>query len=180
MRSHGWARGFPNNAKIFEEYKNHDPSFLFPHPGFNIRIAEPQARIGIEQLKLLPSILEKRIIAGNEYLERIEKSSKLKTYCISPKAKCVFFGLPLLLPDSFDYEKTLNLRNTLRSKGVETRPFLCGDFTNQPSLKKIKYEKPYNCIVADSLHKRSIALPCHQDISVDHVQKIVEILNIYL
>ena len=73
-----------------------------------------------------------------------------------------------------------SLRNTLRSKGVETRPFLCGDFTNQPSLKRIKHEKPYNCIVADSLHKRSIALPCHQDISVDDVQKIVEILNIYL
>ena len=93
----------------------------------------------------------------------IKKKNELKTYDISPKADCVFFGLPLLLPERFDYKKTLSLSRYLRSNGVETRPFLCGDFTNQPALKN-QYEKPYKCNVADNLHKRSIALPCHQDI----------------
>jgi dTDP-4-amino-4,6-dideoxygalactose transaminase len=68
----------------------------------------------------------------------------------------------------------------LRSNGVETRPFLCGDFTNQPALKKIRYEKPYKCHVADTLHKRSIALPCHQDISFEDINKIFELLDSYL
>ena len=180
MRSHGWARDFPSDSNIFNEYQNHDSSFLFPHTGFNIRLSEPQAKIGIEQLKILPSILTSRIKNGEEYIDRINKNSELRTYNISPKAECVFFGLPLLLPERFDYKKTLSLRRYLRSNGVETRPFLCGDFTNQPALKKIRYEKPYKCHVAETLHKRSIALPCHQDISFEDINKIFELLDSYL
>tara|TARA_A100001388_G_scaffold277680_1_gene270617 strand:- start:4711 stop:6015 length:1305 start_codon:yes stop_codon:yes gene_type:complete len=180
MRSHGWARGFPKESDIFAKYSNHDPSFLFPHTGFNIRISEPQSRIGIEQLKKLPSILDKRIKAGKEYIDRIEKIAQLETYSISPKARCVFFGLPLLLPEGYDYKKTLHLRHELRANGVETRPFLCGDFTNQPALKKINYEKPYKCSFAENLHQRSIALPCHQDIGTQDIERIFNLLTKFL
>ena len=180
MRSHGWARGFSDQSDIFNHYPNHDPSFLFPHTGFNLRLSEPQSRIGIEQLNILPSILENRKIAGNEYVRRIEKMDRIKTYNISKKAECVFFGLPILLPENYDYKKTLNFRQYLRTKGIETRPFLCGDFTNQPALRKIKYEKPYDCNIADILHKRSIALPCHQDISPDDVKRVLDTINNYL
>ena len=141
---------------------------------------EIQGAIGIEQLKLLPSIITQRKKNGEEYIGRIKKNYELKTYHISPKANCVFFGLPLLLPDRFDYKKTFLLRQYLRSNGVETRPFLCGDFTNQPALKKIRYEKPYKCHVAESLHKRSLALPCHQDISFEDIKKIFQLLDSYL
>ncbi len=180
MRSHGWARNYPEDSEIFDEFKNHDPSFLFPNTGFNIRISEPQAKIGIEQLKLLPSILEKRIIAGNEYINRIKAIPEIKSYFIGPEARCVFFGLPLLLPNYFDYEKTLQFRKELRIAGIETRPFLCGDFTNQPALQKINFEKPYKCSVANTLHQRSIALPCHQDISISDVEKVVNTIKKFL
>lgn len=173
MRSHGWARSIPRNSSLFDEYKNHDPSFLFPYTGFNLRISEPQARIGIEQLKLLPSILENRIKAGNEYLKRIKRLPELNSYSINNKAKCVFFGMPLLLPENYDYKRTFKFREDLRLKGIETRPFLCGDFTKQPALKKVKFEKPYKCNFADSLHQRAIALPCHQDITLDNVETVM-------
>tara|TARA_B100000212_G_scaffold341360_1_gene324335 strand:- start:2125 stop:3429 length:1305 start_codon:yes stop_codon:yes gene_type:complete len=180
MRSHGWARHFPENSEIFTKYKDHDPSFLFPNTGFNLRISEPQAKIGIEQIKLLPSILEKRIISGNEYIDRIQSIPEIKSYFIDSKARCVFFGLPILLPDNFDYKRTLEFRKKLRVEGIETRPFLCGDFTNQPALKKINFEKPYKCNVANTLHQRSIALPCHQDITVSEVKRVVNTIKKFI
>ena len=180
MRSHGWARNYPETSEIFSAYKDHDPSFLFPNTGFNIRISEPQAKIGIEQLKILPSILEKRTIAGNEYLNRIQTIPEINTYRINKKSKCVFFGLPLLLPNTYNYKKTLEFREKLRIEGIETRPFLCGDFTNQPALKKINYEKPYKCNVANTLHQRSIALPCHQDISINDVERVINTIKKFL
>ena len=91
------------NSEIFTKQEDHDPSFLFPNTGFNLRISEPQAKIGIEQLKFLPSILEKRIIAGNAYIDSIKSIPEIKSYFIEAKARCVFFGLPILLPDNYDY-----------------------------------------------------------------------------
>ena len=180
MRSHGWARNYPDNAEIFCKYEDHDPSFLFPNTGFNIRISEPQAKIGIEQLEILPSILERRTIAGNEYVKRIQAIPEINTYFIDDKSKCVFFGLPLLLPNTFNYKKTLELRKKLRIEGIETRPFLCGDFTKQPALRKINYEKPYKCYMANTLHQRSLALPCHQDISINDVQRVINAIKKFL
>ena len=113
-------------------------------------------------------------------LKRIQTIPEINTYFINDKAKCVFFGLPLLLPNTYNYKKTLEFRKKLRIEGIETRPFLCGDFTNQPALKKINYEKPYKCNMANTLHQRSIALPCHQDISINDVERIVNTIKKFL
>ena len=50
VRAHGWVRRVENKSKWTEKYKNFDPKFLFVNDGYNLRITEPQASMGLIQI----------------------------------------------------------------------------------------------------------------------------------
>ena len=46
--------------EIFKQYPDIDRFFMFDNLGYNIRISEPQAALGLEQLKKLKSFIKTR------------------------------------------------------------------------------------------------------------------------
>ncbi len=73
VRSHGWVRHLNKNDEIFKLYPLLDPSFLFNYIGYNLRLSEPQAAIGINQLQLLDSFVEKRSKSASLYTNFFSK-----------------------------------------------------------------------------------------------------------
>ena len=53
VRSHGWLRHLDKDDDIFKKYSMLDPKFIFNYIGYNLRLSEPQAAIGLEQIKQL-------------------------------------------------------------------------------------------------------------------------------
>ena len=58
IRSHGWIRNI-KIKKMEKKFPNIDPDFLFVNEGYNLRLTEPQARMGITQIKKLDSYIKK-------------------------------------------------------------------------------------------------------------------------
>ena len=54
------------------------------------------------------------------------------------KAKSSWFGFPLILQGKLKDQRA-SFRKFLLDRNIETRPFLAGDFTLQPVVKKFKY-----------------------------------------
>lgn len=179
IRSHGWTRGidFDLSAEATDEL---DPNFLFLNIGYNLRLSDPQAAVGLIQLAKLESFVEKRNFVANRYKENISNSlvlqSNLKFPKVLDRAKSSWFGFPILFPKSSS-EDVREIRQLLLKNKVETRPFLAGDFSLQPVNKKFPHIR-FNSLKNVSLcHKNSFAVPCHQDISIQNVDKVCEIIS---
>ena len=177
VRSHGWVRHLSSNDKIFQDNPDIDAGFLFNHVGFNIRLSEPQAAMGIEQLKLLDSFILQRRKIGSLYQQRLTAElPSVRLQKVHSHAYHSYFGFPILFTSGLDVAQYKFIRGYLLDHGIESRPFLAGNFINQPVMRSLNFEKPYSCNVADNLGRSAIAIPCHQSISTQQANHIVDTL----
>lgn len=180
IRSHGWIRHLDKSNKIFNDNPHLDPGFIFNYIGYNIRLSEPQAAIGIEQIKRLGDFVEKRKIAAEKYISFFENYQDIFKY-IKPlkKANSSWFGFPLLLNGKLK-GKRKKLRDALLENNIESRPFLAGDFTLQPVVKRFKHIKDDNLEISSTIATDGLAIPCHQDICQENISKINSVIHNFI
>ena len=171
IRSHGWIRHLDEENKIFKENTHLDPGFIFNYVGYNIRLSEPQAAIGLEQLKKLNTFILNRRKSAKKYTSFFNNYQDIFKYIKPlPKAYSSWFGFPLVLNGKLK-GKRKKLREVLLKNNIESRPFLAGDFTLQPVVKSFKHGKSKNLEVSSSIASNGLAIPCHQDISEENIIK---------
>ena len=180
IRSHGWIRHLDKNNQIFHENPNLDPGFIFNYVGYNIRLSEPQAAIGLEQLKSLDNFVNRRKIAAAKYFSFFENYQDIFQY-IKPleKANSSWFGFPLVLNGKLK-GKRKELRELLIENNIESRPFLAGDFTLQPVVKSFKHFKDTSLKISSSIASDGLAIPCHQDINAENISKITSVIESFI
>lgn len=183
IRSHGWTRDLDFNLSSESGIEKLDPKFLFLNIGYNLRLSDPQAAMGCVQITKLKLFVEKRIEIANHFIRNIEKSTILSKNIqyqqTLEKGISSWFGFPILFPE-LNSQKVTELRKYLFSNKVETRPFLAGDFTLQPVNKKFKYLCNNYFPNVKLFHTNSFALPCHQNISGDNVDKICFLIEKFI
>ena len=69
-------------------------------------------------------------------------------------------------------ENRLETYNYLKSKGIETRPLICGNIGRHPFWLK-KFDNP-NLKYADIVHDYGIYLPNHANLSINDIKFICE------
>ena len=72
VRAHGWVRQVENRSKWTEKYKNFDPKFLFVNDGYNLRITEPQASMGLIQIDKIDELSQYKSELNSEIDKMIE------------------------------------------------------------------------------------------------------------
>jgi len=180
VRSHGWLRHLEKNDEIFRDYSQLDPSFLFNYIGYNLRLSEPQAAIGIEQLKQLDSFIENRSKSAMLYTKFFNNFQDLfKVIKPKEKAKSSWFGFPMVLTGNLKGKRN-DLRKRLLENDIESRPFLAGDFTIQPVVNKFEHLKDIDLNISKSISEDGLAIPCHQDIKEIDVEKICSVIKDFL
>jgi len=118
----------------------YDHKFIYSHPGYNVKLTDMQAAIGLAQLRKLPQFIEAR---KRNFAELFEFFSQYTDYFYLPKseqhAEPSWFGFPLTIKtDKFSRNEILTFLN---EKKVGTRLIFAGNITRQPYFKSygIKY-----------------------------------------
>jgi len=183
IRSHGWTRGTSLDPDDYITDSYIDPTFMFVNIGYNLRLSDPQASIGVQQLDKLERFVLARQSAAQRFITNIQSSSKLSAHIsfpsVSAHASSSWFGFPMRFK-SISEPKVRDLRAYLYSEKVESRPFLAGDFSLQPVNKKFKHLTYNNTPNISLFHNLSIALPCHQDINTSQVDYMCAALEAFL
>ena len=157
LRSHGWIREIDKNKNTvfkFKKSKYLDRKFTFCNSGYNLRPTEVSSAIALSQLKKLEKIKKIRSINYNKiknvlkdddicsrYFEFVEKNKFI--------SEC-WLSFPIILKKKIDKIRFLN---KLYKNGVENRPIISGDFSQQPALNKYKIVKQKKYKNADYIHK---------------------------
>ena len=138
LRSHGWSRETTFHNAYKKKFKKLDDRFLFINSGYNLRPTDIQAAIAHNQFKRLNKFITIRNYNRKKIIEKVKNNKKWNNqfYFInhSKMIKPSWFGLPILIKNKF-LNKKKKFLDHLTKCGVENRPILSGNFTNQPATK---------------------------------------------
>lgn len=170
-----------DNKKLAERMKilrdhgmNLDKKYWYDVIGFNYRMTNMQAAIGVAQLKKLDKFIKKkREIAGwyNEGLKDLAKKRLIKLHPEMPWSKSIYWMYSLLIEDSFRVNRD-KLMEKLKEKDIETRPFFYPIHIMPPYSKGGKKFR-----VAEEISKRGLNLPSSVKLSVKEVKSICQVIK---
>lgn len=128
--------------------------------GYNYRMTDLQAAIGLAQLERLPEILARRREIVDRYRSNLEGSA----ITLQGGERSSGWVCAVLLPESVDRDK---VAERLYNTGIETRPFFEPLHTLPPYI-----DCESECPVAESIARRGLCLPTHTlltDNEIDYV-----------
>ena len=139
-RSFGWVRDMENKKYYEDLYKDIDPRFLFLSRGFNFKPTEIQGAFGMHQIRKLDSFVEARRTTANYWSNHLKKYSDfIHTIEEQPNTKSAWYGFPIIVKEKAPFKKE-DMIEFLNSRGVQTRPILSGNITQQPVAKTFEYK----------------------------------------
>jgi len=136
-RSHGMARESINSDKYAEQYPDIQRSFLFITDGYNFRNHEICAVLGLEQLKRLDNMIDKRRKNYNTFIKIIKQYDNL-FYIPGDNLGNSSFCFPIVAKTKETYDKLVVL---LKQYNIEYRPVVGGNLLRHPFLKGYKLNK---------------------------------------
>lgn len=148
------------------------PSFVMP--GFNNRMTEFQAAMGLTQMSKLERILQARR-AGAERYDQLLKSTTLTPPKVSPNSYHVYQSYVALLPEALAPERA-QLIKRLKEQGVETTIGTWHMPLADYFAKRYGY-RVGDFPVADELFARALTLPLFESITIDQQQEVVNKWN---
>jgi CDP-6-deoxy-D-xylo-4-hexulose-3-dehydrase len=117
----------------------YDHKYVYSHLGYNLKVTDMQAAIGVAQLKKLPSFIEKR----RENFEKIKALLKpFEEFLYLPVATAntnpSWFGFPITIKVNARFTKN-QLTAHLEEAKILTRQLFAGNMIRQPAFKDVKY-----------------------------------------
>jgi perosamine synthetase len=131
--------------------------FLHDELGYNSRLTNMQAALGVGQLRRIDRIVERKRAIAHAYSQRLREVPGLALPVEEPWARNVYWVYGLVLDDTSRLDADVMARR-LREKGVETRPFFLG-MHEQPAFHRLGLFRDESYPVAERLARRGLYLP---------------------
>ena len=115
----------------------YDHKYVYSHLGYNLKITDWQASIGVSQLDKLPAFIEKRKENFGIMLKGLKKIKGIENYLILPEhlpdSEPSWFGFPLTVKQNKAFDK-IDLVKFLESSNIGTRHLFAGNILRQPAF----------------------------------------------
>jgi perosamine synthetase len=99
--------------------------FYHTELGYNFRLTNLQAAIGLAQVERMPDTIRKKRWIGAAYTEQLKHLSKIQLPVEEPWARQVYWMYGLVLDESTGLDAP-EFAKRMQAEGVETRPFFLG------------------------------------------------------
>jgi len=124
--------------KMGELPYGYDHKYIYSQIGFNLKLTDFQAAIGVAQLKKLPLFIKKRRINYQKFYQFFEKYS---SYFIlmenNSQEKISYFGFPVIVREDAPFTRN-EITEYLESKKIGTRNIFSGNLLHHPAYINIK------------------------------------------
>lgn len=167
-----------NDDAIYEKAKklrdhamDNEKRYWHTEIGYNYRITNIQAALGLAQIERIDEIIEKKRQIFNWYAEGLKEIGGLRLNQEKSWAKNVYW-LVCLISEGFDENKRDRFMKELRNKGIDTRPFFypC-------SMMPMYQGKKTNNLNSYNIFSKGINLPSGYNLQMSDVDYIVKIIK---
>ncbi len=125
--------------KLGELPYGYDHKYIYSHIGYNLKVTDMQAAVGVEQLKKLPSFIDARKRNFNLLYDGLKKYDE---FFILPeteqKADPSWFGFLLTIREDAGFTKN-DIIKYIEDNKIVTRMLFAGNIIRHPSFENVKY-----------------------------------------
>jgi CDP-6-deoxy-D-xylo-4-hexulose-3-dehydrase len=119
--------------------EGYDHKFVFSHVGFNFKVTDMQAALGVAQLERLPELQEARVRNFARLHSALEPLiDRLILPRALPGAEPSWFGYPFMLREGGAPERR-RLQLHLQERKIDSRLVLAGNLTRQPGYLGLEH-----------------------------------------
>jgi CDP-6-deoxy-D-xylo-4-hexulose-3-dehydrase len=158
----------------------YDHKYIYSHIGYNLKITDMQAAIGVEQLKKLPGFVEKRKENFRLLYEGLRKYEK---WFILPKAtensESSWFGFPLLVKEDAPFTRA-KIVDCLEENKIATRMLFGGNLIKQPAYEDVKYKVIGSLTNTDLVMNNLFWIGVYPGMMEEKLNYVVKIFNKFI
>ena len=150
--------------------------FVHEDLGYNMRMTNLQAALGVAQLERLPEFIERKRTMGRLYNELLQgmPDVELPPVC-TDYAESIYWVYGIVLKESigFDAEEAMK---RLGAAGVGTRPFFW-PMHEQPVLRRMGFMAQARCPVSERIARRGFYIPSGLALTEQQIREAARIVR---
>jgi len=155
----------------------YDHKYVYSHIGYNLKLTDMQAAVGVEQLKKLPLFTKLRKRNWAKLYQSLEKYQK---YFILPKADenshPSWFGFVLTVKNGVGFSKN-DIVNYLEKNKIATRPLFSGNILKHPAYQNIKYRIYGTLENTDYIMENTFWIGVYPGLNNEKINYIIDVFN---
>lgn len=141
--------------------------YIHDRVGYNYRMTDLQAAVGLAQLEQIDGILARRRAVIEAYREACDQTQWVSQQA-PPYSVHGAWAFAVLLPDGCD---ATIVAERLEQRGIETRPVFPPIHTQLPYLSNQRLP------VAERIAERGLVLPTHSELTPDDARYVIDVLK---
>ncbi|GIM45487.1 polysaccharide biosynthesis protein [Collibacillus ludicampi] len=141
--------------------------------GFNYRMDELSAALGVAQLDRIDEILSKREAVAQRYNKYFENVNGVIVPYVSPEVKMSWFVYVIRFAEEFD---RASIMRSLHEKGIGCRPYF-SPIHLQPFYRKEFGFKPGDFPITERVSQTTLAIPFFNNLSDEQALYVVETIK---
>ena len=174
-----------NSKKLYEQSKSlrnlcfgKQDRFNHEDIGWNYRMTNLQASLGVSQLKRIKSIVSRRHRVGNEYFQKLKNNKNIyipettRSY-----AKNIYWVIAFVIINKNLNIDAKKLMKRLIAYGIQTRPFFWPMHKQKVFKEKYKINTSGNYKNSEYISKYGLYLPSSLDIKSNQIKFICDKVN---
>lgn len=160
--------------------KGYDHKYTYSHFGYNLKVTDLQAAVGVEQLKKFPSFIERRKHNWERLHAALEDiQDKIILPAPAENSDPSWFGFLISVKPGIGLERN-EVTKYIESKNVQTRLLFSGNIVKQPCFNEIRDTDAYRVIgnleVSDFVVNNTFwvgVYPGMTDAMVDYMAEVI-------
>lgn len=164
--------------KLGDLPEGYDHKYIYSHVGYNLKVTDMQAALGISQLKKVDSFIQKRRDNWQYLYNGIKQSPILSKYyspvIATENTNPSWFGFPMYCLEKLNREKIVS---NLEQAKIGTRLFFAGNLTKQPAYKNVNYRVHGDLTTTDLVMNKLFWIGVHPALTEQKMNYMLEQLE---
>lgn len=158
----------------------YDHKYIYSHIGYNLKITDLQAAIGVAQIKKLPRFIKVR---QKNFRRLYHYFEKYRDFFLLPEwqeeTEPAWFGFPLLVKENAPFTRA-EIVEYLEENKIATRMLFGGNLTKQPAYENIRYRIYGSLKNTDLVMNNLFWVGVYPGITEEKLRYMMEILDRFL
>jgi CDP-6-deoxy-D-xylo-4-hexulose-3-dehydrase len=155
----------------------YDHKYIYSHIGYNLKMTDMQAAIGVAQLGKLPGFIQRR----RENWQRLRAAfAAYEEYMILPEptrnSEPSWFGFKLVVRSEAPFSRE-HMVEYLERHGVATRHVFAGNLLRQPAYRDIAHRTVGDLANTDIIMERAFWIGVYPGISSEMVEYVIDVVE---
>jgi len=155
----------------------YDHKYIYSHIGYNLKVTDMQAAVGVAQLRKLPAFIETR---RRNFQTLYEGLRNLEEFFILPRAtpgsEPSWFGFPLAVRSEAPFTRN-QVVQYLEEHKIATRLLFGGNLVRQPAYRDVQYRVIGNLANSDFVMNQVFWVGVYPGLSQESLAYIVGVLH---